>query len=359
VIKLKCERVSTLLLANGIALKRGCTELVITGTQAAETVQRLLAATEMEITVEEICLLFPPHQHKTIKNLIEQLVTRHILVPAGEIKSVAETNESIVDIFYWHFEGSSVRIRDHIKNQQIMILGVNYISRQLASSLLSSGFENVKVLDDPTLRQNRLFDQQGKLHEWPASLEMPVEFTPWKKTADLATLSCIVATSDVGSTKSLLKWNRYCVEHSCRFMPVMLHNLIGFVGPLVIPGETACYECAYARQNSHVEQPEIHTVTEALANEGEAQSVIGFHPSMASILGDLAAFELTKFYSGAIPGQNIGKLIEVNLLATQLVSRKTLKVPRCMVCSPLNTKPSMNTRKLQPPKMIKGTNDRL
>jgi hypothetical protein len=59
---------------------------------------------------------------------------------------------------------------------------------------------------------------------------------------------------------------------------------------------------------------------------------------MASILGDIAAFELTKFYSGVIPQWNVGTMIEVNLLATHLTTRKVLKVPRCRACSPVNSK---------------------
>ena len=69
----------------------------------------------------------------------------------------------------------------------------------------------------------------------------------------------------------------------------------------------------------------------------DTQTVVGFHPSMASILGNIAAMELTKFYSQAMPLWNVGKLIEVNLLATRMIPRKVLKLPRCPVCGPLQT----------------------
>jgi hypothetical protein len=59
---------------------------------------------------------------------------------------------------------------------------------------------------------------------------------------------------------------------------------------------------------------------------------------MASILGNIAAFELIKLYSGALPRSKVGTLIEVNLLGTKLTSRKVLKVPRCIICSQLNSR---------------------
>jgi hypothetical protein len=67
----------------------------------------------------------------------------------------------------------------------------------------------------------------------------------------------------------------------------------------------------------------------------EGQGVGGFLPSMASVLGDITAIELTKFYSRALPLWKTGTVMEVNLLAGRIDSRKVLRVPRCRVCSNL------------------------
>jgi hypothetical protein len=66
------------------------------------------------------------------------------------------------------------------------------------------------------------------------------------------------------------------------------------------------------------------------------QSVAGFHPSMATILGDISSFEITRFYGGALPPRKPGTMLEVNLLAGSMTERRLLKVPRCPACSPLN-----------------------
>jgi thiazole/oxazole-forming peptide maturase SagC family component len=119
--------------------------------------------------------------------------------------------------------------------------------------------------------------------------------------------------------------------------------LIGYIGPLVIPSETACLECLKARQNSHLQDHVSRHAVEAVAFE--SQGYLGFHPSMAHILGDIAAFEVFKFCSGSLPSVNVGTLIEVNLLATRITTRRVLKVPRCPACSPLNTAPSVMAEK--------------
>jgi len=341
--KLKALAVHVIDTEDGAIVKRGCTELKIGGAGAAETVRKVLAATAAGGATEtEICGLFVPSVAPLVKQLIEQLLARHLLAPAEEADPAAEEPEGPLDIFYWHFGGKAVQVAQRLNKQSLVVLGVNCVSRQLAASLAASGVENVRVLDHPRLRNRRFFDEAGKLKagQWPASLPFPHE---WTNEMDPASLGCLIAASDFGGCETLHEWNRFCVQYHKHFLPVVLQDLVGYVGPLVIPGETACLECVRMRRNSHAEDHEARGLIEESAFEG--QGAIGFHPSMASILGDIAALELTKFYSEVLPRPKVGTLIEVNLLETGLTSRRVLKAPRCPVCSPLLTRSSVSPDK--------------
>lgn len=129
----------------------------------------------------------------------------------------------------------------------------------------------------------------------------------------------------------MLEWNRFCVENGCHFLPVVQDRFTGTIGPLVIPGETACYACMLLRENSNMISP----VWERLAETGapHRQAVMGLHPAMTGVLGELAAMELCKLYGGGIPWYP-SRLIEVNVLGPTIVSRPLLKLPLCPVCSP-------------------------
>lgn len=341
--RLKALAVHVIDTDDGAILKRGCTELKIGGPGAAEIVRKVLAATSHGgATQSEICGLFVPPAAPLVRQLIEQLLARHLLTPVDEAESAAEEAENPLDIFYWHFGEKAAQVAGRLNRQALAILGVNCISRQLAASLTASGVENVRVWDHPRLRNLRFFDEAGSLKAgpWPASLRPPEE---WKDDLDPDSLGCLIATSDFGGWETLHEWNRFCVQHHKHFLPVVLQDLVGYVGPLVIPGETACLECVRMRRDSHLKDDESRGATDGSAFEG--QGAIGFHPSMASILGDIAALELTKFYSEVLPQPKAGTLIEVNLLATGLTSRKVLKVPRCPVCSPLLTRSSVSPDK--------------
>jgi molybdopterin-synthase adenylyltransferase len=154
---------------------------------------------------------------------------------------------------------------------------------------------------------------------------------------------CLVVTSDFGGQDAMCQWNKLCWDRSVHFMPIMLKNMVGYVGPLIIPQETACYECLFFRQLSHAFEPDAEQFSDKAAFQ--AQGIIGFHPSMATILGDIAAFELIRFYADLLPSRSVGSLLEVNLLAASITERKVLRVPRCPTCSALMKTPRPNITK--------------
>src|SRR5262249_19538550 len=184
---------------------------------------------------------------------------------------------------------------------RVAVLGVNSVSRHLVLSLLASGMDRVPVIDYRLLCNLRFFDDDGRLStpEWPPPLPAPADYREWAAELDPEALDCLIATSDFGGLQLMRPWNEFCVQHRIRFFPVVLQDLIGYIGPLVVPGETACFECVRARQNAHFDDPKLARAPEGVAFEGQA--VAGYHPAMAAALGSIAAFELGRFYGGGAP----------------------------------------------------------
>jgi bacteriocin biosynthesis cyclodehydratase domain-containing protein len=345
-LRLRALPVQVIERANGIILKRGCTEFKVDGPEAEKIVQAILVAVSAEgATLEEVCSFFPQPYRSAVEDLTKQLVARRILVLADDPPHDLPEPEDALDVFYWNFGYRAGEVTENLNSGRISIVGVNCISRQLAVSLRAAKVSNFEVVDYPLLRNLRLFDGDGQViaGEWKPTGSMPIKYEDWSPERDSVPLGCLVATSDFGGMHLLREWNEYCVKESRHFLPVVLQNVIGYVGPIVVPGETACYECLRARQNSHMVDPDAERAAEQKAFEG--QLVNGYHPSMASVLGDIVAMELTKFCS-LIPRWRVGTLIEVNLLIPSVVTRKVLKIPRCSVCGSLKKRSAVTTERL-------------
>lgn len=318
----------------GVVVRRGCAQVKFSGDGAHAIVSQLFEGASRPDGVDEDALVasFAGPFRSSVSALIKELRARRLLVDAKD-PAGPQSPEGPLEVFYWHF-GSTVSLTtEGLAKTKLVIMGVGEISRQLARALRASGIESFDVVDHPQLRNLHFFEDDGTIvsQAWGADLPMPATFESWSERDE--ELGCLVATSDFGGTQTMRQWNEFAVESKCHFLPVVLQDLIGYIGPLVVPGETACYECLRARQNSHFDDPPMQRLVEGTAFEGQA--VAGHHPSMTSVLGDLAALELTKFYGRTFPNPRVGTLIQVNLMTTEIVARKVLKVPRCRVCSPL------------------------
>jgi thiazole/oxazole-forming peptide maturase SagC family component len=341
-IELKAQRLRALpaqviAVDGGVILKRGSLEAKISGERAEEVVQIILdVVSRGEAGREQVTERFAATDRPEVEALLDRLLERRLLIQedaSAAIEPAAE--ESPLDVFYWNFEQRAKDVAERLNSRKIFVVGVNAITLRLVQSMHASGVDSIEVVDYPMLRNLRFYRPDGMLDQARWGEKAPTGYEEWASAVDASTVECIVATSDFGGAHAMRQWNQMCVSNRFHFFPVVLEKLIGQLGPLVVPGETACFECLRGRQNSHLENPEIARAAEVVAFEG--QSVVGYHPSMASMLGDIAAFELTKLYGGALPLRKVGTLIQVNLLQPSISSHKVLKLPRCFVCGPLMT----------------------
>lgn len=322
----------------GIVLRRGALELSLSGDGIREAVELIFSLTQDGgLTTDEICDKFSDEDRETVEQLIGQLTRRRLLLPetGSDRRDGDETSEGV---FYWQFGTSGAEVLDRLRTKRVGVAGVNRITYRLVAALKESGFDDIPVFDHPELRNRWLFCDDGTLRmdRWTGKHGLP---TAWTDDLDLSPLDCLIATSDFGSNATLLGLNERCLARAIPYLPVTLSNLTGYVGPLVLPSETPCLQCLYARQDSNFTDPPIQRALEGASSQG--QEVIGFHPAMTAVLGDVAAFELTTFFSDAMPFRS-GMLTRINLLKGSMQKLRVLKVPRCPACSPLNNVPSIS-----------------
>lgn len=331
--RVRAPRLQVVEVADGAVVRRGRTSMMVRGEGAAQVVVRLLnTAGERGAEREDLYRVVPGRDLASVKALVDALLVRGLLT-ADDVE-VSRTEDNY-DVFLWQFGGEVAATRRDLGEASIAVLGVNCISRRLAGALADAGFRDVRVIDFPLLANLRLYHDDGSLDV--SSWQSPEPIRSYEsfagEIAEGYRPDCLVVTSDFGGATLLREWNNFAVSQDLTLLPVVLGDLIGRVGPLVVPGETACLECFLARENSHLPDVDLKRRVDDAAFEGQA--VNGFHPSMASILADIATLELSRFLGHFDAPRAVGTVLEVNLLDGQMKSRKVLRVPRCRVCSPV------------------------
>ena len=342
--KLIAPRVGLVEISEGLIVKRGATEFMIAGSGAAEAVKMVLkAAASPGASVEEIRRLFDRSSIKEVDELIQQLQSRRLLVEEPDQASLLNGNESALDVFYWQLGEVTDRVIERLSKLRIVIIGVNSVARQLAISLEASGCRNISVFDHPAhrAREGGVSDNATSSQAWPETIG---ECRSWDGNHCVDLGDCLVATSEHGGYHALCHWNTLCLSRGIPFFPALIRNMVGYAGPMVIPGETACCECLLSRQLSHSPFPDAELHIDRASDL--QQTVVGLHPSMASILGTVAAFEISRFYGFPETDQSPGTVLEVNLLAGSMIRRTVLKMPRCAACSPFRKTSQPNLAKV-------------
>ncbi|MFC7332376.1 TOMM precursor leader peptide-binding protein [Rhodocista pekingensis] len=163
---------------------------------------------------------------------------------------------------------------------------------------------------------------------------------------DLTPDSLIVACADLPDLTLFAEVNATAQHHGvrCTFIHRMISRLI--VGPLVIPGETACFNCYLERRKAVLSYPDedaahLRAVAERLRSGITLPSRLA-----AGLVESLAARHLMAAAAGAYDVAEPGVLQSMDLLTLASSRQPILKLPRCRICGRSASRPARAVRTL-------------
>ena len=118
--------------------------------------------------------------------------------------------------------------------------------------------------------------------------------------------------------------NRISVKKGCPVIYYRIHGMQAQVGPMVIPGVTACFECFRIRRNSHV-APWERTFVESISDTGRLTATLGL---------DWVAVDVIKLITEVGEPVSRGRLMFIDYFSGLPELHSVLRIPRCSVCGP-------------------------
>jgi molybdopterin-synthase adenylyltransferase len=316
-------------------LKRGIYELLLTGSAVRSIVEPLVGMLDGTPTYEEILAMFPADSRPDVARLIDAMVARRLILssPAPDEEDAEEG--ALERAFFQNFATAGAAARQTLQSACVLVAGENLVSRALVRGLLESGVGRVVLVPDPALDNFVSPLARAGDGAWGTGAEGRFVRGPQLRDRDgVADATIVVATSDLGEADVLLDVNRMAIEQDRRYLAAWVADLIGYVGPLVYPRETACLRCYRLRADSNDEQHRVrHAIREFITVEQGARVGAGLLAPMASIVGEIAAMEVVKSLVGFAPSNVTGRQIQINLVSFGASVRRVLKVPRCPDCS--------------------------
>lgn len=205
-----------------------------------------------------------------------------------------------------------------LKQARVGIAGVGAAARSLSRTLALAGV-GALTLEEPGAEESL-----DPLSSFCAVEHVAAE--AWPEVLRGLDLGVLVYFPDHFAAQSARLLNAACVEHDVPFLPCRVGLYSTELGPLVIPAETACYQCCETRRRA--------------MGSGTDEVLQRTEPRLAFPIGvELLALEVIKFLTGVTEPLLRGHLWTLHLVSGAHELHPVLKVPRCPVCSGLGAAP--------------------
>jgi bacteriocin biosynthesis cyclodehydratase domain-containing protein len=137
----------------------------------------------------------------------------------------------------------------------------------------------------------------------------------------------VIAAPDGQDLPYLGAWNRLMLERRQVWLPVVpFDGVLAAAGPLVIPGETACYACTRIRRRSMLEDPDLAELYD------DCPAYLPMGPAVTSLAAGLTVHLVLRWVTRRDP-RIPGMLFAISLSPhPEIRGHEVLPVPRCPAC---------------------------
>lgn len=156
----------------------------------------------------------------------------------------------------------------------------------------------------------------------------------WRGLVRGCALVISAASKPVVFNSEYRELNQAVLAEKVYWLPLaVLDNRALQIGPSLIPGETACYQCYEYRFRSNVRQLESYQAFTEAVNAVRELDDHGVLAPFAEIAANYAAVEAVRLLTPELRAATAGKVVDIRLDDLSTETHPVLRVPRCPHCN--------------------------
>lgn len=288
----------------------GGTTLTVSDNDETATLKRVVSLIDGTNSFDDILARFDSEMHDEILDFFEYLSEKNVIRDAGDEPRTALSDYSAVKPI-----GS--RKSDWTESDaDILIYSVGKIGQYVAEELHSMGITPI-----------RYFSQT---HPEPPFTETDgIELIqPDERESVIETVDALVFLTDRPAPAIATNINEITHRTNTPWIVGQIQGFDGFVGPMIFPGKTACYNCFQTRTFSNVDDEAGYRAYLQQAGLDDDGPVI---PFMSQVVSGYVGLDLLNLISFG-QGFTAGRVIHFDGLDLTVSVDDVLRVPRCTVC---------------------------
>lgn len=258
------------------------------------------------------------------------------------------------NLLYYDLVGyDAIKVQSKLSQSRIGLLGMGGIGNWVASGLIGAGFESMTLIDFDQIEMSNLTRQilftehdigrrkidaaAERLRQMNTDTAVEAVYCEITNLASVdaaipSDLDLLVVSADSPSNIHALV-DQVCYQKKIPYIRAGYRNSRGSVGPLIVHGQSACYECFKSQERERLER-ESAAITQIKATFSRHYQAPSFG-AMNAVVGSLAVAEIMKFVGGFGSCQTLSTEININLINLEMSLQVYEKDSDCRRCGQL------------------------
>lgn len=279
----------------------------LTGADVQEFLRRASPLLDGNRGIKEILEAFPDYSDESVQALLTNLKTMGLVVESGKTQDGPDASrQEELSAFVNSWETNGQDIMAELSRAHVAVVGEREWLSVVCQELERAGVGHLTKLS---------------LQNGTEGFEPPEDLTLLLAIAHPDELKLFATIARLGEQRKL------------RYLIAQIEGLSAILGPVVIPGQTACWECLRSRrlanQPSFVESALLQS---QFLKAGSIPRRRLTPPGAASVLSGLILGETIKLLTGYTPSHLIGRQLEYNLMTHATELHDLIRLPWCSVC---------------------------
>lgn len=240
--------------------------------------------------------------------------------------------EPQISFFSRYTAEGGARYQSRLRSSHVAVVGDGYLGRAVARSLASSGCGTITVLASDPAAGATIADASTTSDDWrPQWHVRPLDRSHlWSDDEADALPRLFIVAQEAEDPLLLQEMDALSKRHKAPWLLLRaLESHVGWIGPLFVPDETACYRSLEARMRGNLSFfPEHDTFTRHLTEAGRPSAAVGMLHAFADILAGMAVTDAVKFITEFGMPATAGRFFTLNLMTWDIEVHDVLRVPR-------------------------------
>lgn len=297
---------------------------------------RLLGAMDGEQPVGPLLEEWTEPARSAVLKLLAQLVERGILVPAPAERSS------------WILQGlASLQGRitpERLATADVTLVGAGVLGSRVAINFVLMGGRRLALWDpspltggDRALSAAHLDGEEGtpraqSLERYLRRLEPSVVVRRLERP-EPEPGALVIAALDRVEPSLLHALNQSALRTGSPWLLAAMDGTTGLVGPLMVPGQTGCYQCLESSWVARSRKPEPLRLAVETLRAQPPEDTGAFHgpPAFADVVAGLLVADLPHILNQGA-ALTLGQVLTVDFLSLSAFTSPILKLPRCPAC---------------------------